>query len=61
MAGTLHNVINGLLDIEFSSSLLANEELLERVASRNGELNGILQGALGRTYLLSQVDTGLEG
>lgn len=55
MAGTLHNVMNGLLDVEFATSLLDNAELLERVASRNAELNGIPQGALERTYLLSQV------
>ena len=54
VAGTLHNVIYGNLDVEFHASLLDNEELLERVASRNAELNG-LGGALGRTYLLSQV------
>lgn len=56
VAGTLHNVINGLLEVDFASSLLDNAELLERVASRNAELNGGLRGALGdRTYLLSQV------
>ncbi|CAN0490397.1 unnamed protein product, partial [Scytosiphon promiscuus] len=54
VAGTLHNVIYGHLDVEFHASLLENEELLERVASRNAEING-RGGELGRTYLLSQV------
>lgn len=54
VAGTLHNVIYGHLDVEFDSSILNNDELLERVASRNAEMNGV-GGELGRTYLLSQV------
>ncbi|CAM9112449.1 unnamed protein product, partial [Laminaria digitata] len=53
VAGTLHNVLYGNLDVEFDASLLENDELLERVASRNAELNGC-GGMLGRTYLLSQ-------
>ncbi|CAN0349163.1 unnamed protein product, partial [Scytosiphon promiscuus] len=54
VAGTLHNVILGKLDVEFHASLLENEELLERVALRNEKVNG--SGAtMGRTYLLSQV------
>lgn len=47
-------MIYGNLDVEFHASLLGNEELLERVASRNAEMNGC-GGKLGRTYLLSQV------
>ena len=51
VAGTIHNVMLGKLDTEFHSSLLENTDLLERVASRNAELN-----ANGEpTYLLSQV------
>ncbi|CAN0355471.1 unnamed protein product [Scytosiphon promiscuus] len=53
VAGTLHNVLYGNLDVEFHPSLLNNEELLERVASQNAGTNGLARG-LGRTYLLSQ-------
>ena len=51
VAGTIHNVMLGKLDTEFHSSLLENTDLLERVASRNAELNANGE----RTYLLSQV------
>ena len=54
VAGTLHNVLYGKLDVEFHASLLDNEELLDRVASRNARMNG-LGGRRGRTYMLSQV------
>ena len=51
VAGTIHNVMLGNLDTEFHSSLLENTDLLERVASRNAELNANGE----RTYPLSQV------
>lgn len=54
VAGTLHNVLYGKLDVEFHESLLDNEELLGRVASKNRRTNG-RGGRRGRTYLLSQV------
>ncbi|CAM9416120.1 unnamed protein product, partial [Laminaria digitata] len=53
VAGTIHNVIHGKLDVDFDASLLNNTELLERVAARNGEING-RPGVRDRTYLLSQ-------
>lgn len=52
VAGTLHNVLLGKLGTEFHSSLLENTELLERVATRNAELNANGE----RTYMLSQVN-----
>lgn len=52
VAGTLHNVLLGKLDTEFHSSLLENTEVLERVATRNAELNANGE----RTYMLSQVN-----
>ena len=56
VAGTLHNVIYGDLDVEFDKSLLDNSELLRRVRDRNVEING-RRGRRGRTYLLPLVNT----
>ncbi|CAN0426914.1 unnamed protein product, partial [Scytosiphon promiscuus] len=53
VAGTLHNVLYGKLDVEFHASLLDNEELLGRVASKNRRTNR-RGGRRARTYLLSQ-------
>ena len=55
VAGTLHNVLLGKLDTEFHSSLLDNTELLQRVATRNAELNANNEP----TYMLSQVFTAI--
>ncbi|CAN0476218.1 unnamed protein product, partial [Laminaria digitata] len=41
LAGTIHNVINGNLDVEFHDSLINNLELLRRVAARNAEITGL--------------------
>lgn len=54
VAGTLHNVLYGKLDVEFDESLLKNDELLDRVAAANAATNG-RKGRRGKTYLLSQV------
>lgn len=54
VAGTLHNVLYGNLDVEFDASLLDNDELLDRVASANAATNG-RRGPRGKTYMLSQV------
>ena len=54
VAGTLHNVIYGDLDVEFDESILNNSELLRRVRERNVEING-RRGRRGRTYLLPMV------
>nr|CAF04025.1 vanadium-dependent iodoperoxidase 1 [Laminaria digitata] len=51
--GSIHNVLLGKLDVEIAPSLLKNTDLLDRVAARNGEING-RPGVLDRTYLLSQ-------
>nr|CAQ51446.1 putative vanadium-dependent iodoperoxidase 3 [Laminaria digitata] len=51
--GTIHNVLLGKLNVDINPSLLKNTELLERVAERNGVING-RPGVLDRTYLLSQ-------
>ena len=56
VAGTLHNVIYGDLDVEFDESLLNNSELLRRVRDRNVEINA-RRGRRGRTYLLPMVRT----
>ncbi|CAM9093034.1 unnamed protein product [Laminaria digitata] len=53
VAGTIHNVIYGQLDVEFADSLLSNSDLLRRVRARNAEITG-RRGRRGRTYLLSQ-------
>ncbi|CAN0445533.1 unnamed protein product [Scytosiphon promiscuus] len=55
VAGTIHNVLLGKLDTEFHTSLIDNTELLERVATRNAEMNANGE----RTYMLSQVTTTL--
>lgn len=54
VAGTLHNVLLGHLNVEFDASLLGNGELLERVAVYNAGLN-TNTGRRRRTYMLSQV------
>lgn len=54
IAGTIHNVIYGNLDVDFDDSLLNNRDLLRRVAERNGEITGNTERR-DRTYLLSQV------
>ncbi|CAM9166878.1 unnamed protein product, partial [Laminaria digitata] len=53
VAGTIHNVIYGNLDVEFHDSLMNNLELLRRVAARNTEITG-LQGRGLDSYLLPQ-------
>ncbi|CAM9093102.1 unnamed protein product [Laminaria digitata] len=53
IAGTIHNVIYGNLDVDFDDSILNNRDLLRRVAERNGEITGNT-GRRDRTYLLSQ-------
>ena len=44
VAGTLHNVMNGLLGVEFDASLMLNEELLGRVAASNAGRNEMRTG-----------------
>ena len=39
VAGTLHNVLHGDLNVGFHVSLLENEELLTRVAKHNAKVN----------------------
>jgi len=56
VGGTLHNVLNGDLDVEFADSLLNNRQLLRRVAARNREITG-QRRRRPRTYLLPQVIT----
>ena len=51
LAGTVHNTLNGQLDVPIHPSLLENTELLGRVAAANAEQNA--DGS--ETYLLSQV------
>ncbi|CAN0390315.1 unnamed protein product, partial [Scytosiphon promiscuus] len=53
VGGTLHNVLNGDLDVEFADSLLNNRLLLRRVADRNREITG-QRRRRPRTYLLPQ-------
>lgn len=54
VAGTLHNVMNGLLD-ELDASLMDNDELLGRVAAYNTAQNQMKNGTREYTYyLLSQ-------
>lgn len=55
VAGTLHNVLRGKLDVEFHASLIENRELLNRVAKKNWRTNG-RGNRRGRTHLLSQVN-----
>lgn len=57
MAGTVHNVRNGLLDVEFDASLMENEELLGKVAAHNALQNEMRSGTFNEsmTYLLPQV------
>ena len=55
VAGTLYNVMNGLLDVEFDASLIQNDELLGRVAAYNAAQNDMRTGAPDKTYLLAQV------
>lgn len=57
VAGTLHNVMNGLLDVELHASLVDNEDLLGRVAAHNAVQNEMRTGTPEYTYLLSQVMT----
>ena len=54
VGGTLHNVLNGDLEVEFADSLLNNRELLRRVAARNREITG-QRRRRPFTYLLPQV------
>ncbi|CAN0378076.1 unnamed protein product, partial [Laminaria digitata] len=54
VAGTIHNVIHSKHDVDFDASLLNNTESLEKVAARNGEING-RPGVRDRTYLLSRL------
>ncbi|CAN0146901.1 unnamed protein product [Scytosiphon promiscuus] len=58
VAGTLHNVMNGLLDVELDASLVDNEELLGRVAAHNAVQNEMRIGIPQETYLLSQATAG---
>lgn len=57
VAGTLHNVMNGLLDVELDASLMYNDELLGRVAAYNAVQNEMRTGNPDETYLLAQVTT----
>lgn len=40
----MHNVMNGLLGVEFDASLMLNEELLGRVAASNAGRNEMRTG-----------------
>ena len=57
LAGTLHNVMNRLLDVEFDASLVDNEELLGRLAAYNAAQNEMRTGTPNDTFLLPQVRT----
>ena len=57
IGGTLHNVLNGNVSVHLHRSIRKNDELLERVAARNEEMNG----PGDRTFLLSQVMRPLTG
>ena len=57
VGGTLHNVLNGNVSVHLHRSIRKNDELLERVAARNEEMNG----PGDRTFLLSQVMRPLTG
>jgi len=55
LAGTLHNVMNELLDVKFHSSLIGNTELLTKVALHNAVQNELRTGTFQETFLLPQV------
>ncbi|CAN0383348.1 unnamed protein product, partial [Scytosiphon promiscuus] len=49
IGGTIHNVLNGDLDIQFADSIINNDELFSKVEARNLEITGVPS-----TFLLPQ-------